>query len=96
MFYRGGGSILECYSYSGWYLNIVYLILENPVIWLKVCSKTGDPFIHSMSVGNLEDATNIRFLERLSHRIHMKSKIDIREVRDPKDEMMFQNENPSG
>jgi len=57
---------------------------------------TGELFIHSVAVERVIEFREFREETKLSHIIHMNITMAKNEIRDPKDETMFQVVNASG
>jgi len=64
--------------------------------WLKVCSDTGVVLFHSSAEGTLWDIIILLVLVRDSQRIHAKNNVDIKEIKEPKEETIFHEVKASG
>jgi len=66
------------------------------VVWLKVCSLIGEAFIHSIE-DEMEFVLIIgRVALKLSQMIHINIIMDKNEIKDPKEEIIFQVVKASG
>jgi len=65
-------------------------------VWLKVCSETGNMFIHSVEAEVEFLLIQDREEDMLSQMIHINKITDKKEIRDPKDDTTFQEVKASG
>jgi hypothetical protein len=91
MFYRHRNIILKGCGYS-----IRNYFKFNRVVWLKVCSKIGDGFIHSIEVEILYEEIHPREEATPSQIIHMNKITDKNEINLPREETTFHVVKASG
>jgi hypothetical protein len=79
----------ECYSVRNYFKF-------SKVVWLKVCSRIGDGFIHSIEVEMLYEEIHPREEVIPSQIIHINKITDRKEINDPKDDTTFHVVKASG
>jgi hypothetical protein len=64
--------------------------------WLKVCSSTGNEFIHSVEVEGKSTEILARVVLEVSQIIQINNRTDKKEIKDPKEEITFHVVKESG